>query len=260
MIKADKYQQKKQQKFLVSVWKNSRQLCKSRFRAETPKICVKFKKLEVAMAPKFDTTMVKVLKMTPLESAMFLRKKGYHPLILNEADAMESGNAAAKAGKLTPDADLHRRSNIGQAVQKDMLPLEETDCIYTRGVMIFRDDQKTNYKLCQPYKMDYITAAPLDHPERNSETKRLLRKKDAEFFREKMRELFHVAYLFGHDSIVLNDWGCGAAECPPKQTAQLFQEVIAEMSGCFRIVIFAVQNEKNNKYFQEILETAAAAV
>eukprot|EP01115_Flamella_aegyptia_P000120 TRINITY_DN1011_c0_g2_i1.p1 TRINITY_DN1011_c0_g2~~TRINITY_DN1011_c0_g2_i1.p1 ORF type:complete len:87 (+),score=6.68 TRINITY_DN1011_c0_g2_i1:156-416(+) len=62
---------------------------------------------------------------------------------------------------------------------------------------------------------------------------------------QKMKYMFDVALKHGHDSLVLSAFGCGAFQNPPNHIARLFQEVIQEYQGCFKMVSFAILDDHN---------------
>jgi len=69
----------------------------------------------------------------------------------------------------------------------------------------------------------------------------------AENTKQKMRIIFHIALLNGHDSIVLSAMGCGAFKNPPRHIALLFKEVMQEeaFSGKFKCLVFAIIDDGN---------------
>ena len=58
----------------------------------------------------------------------------------------------------------------------------------------------------------------------------------------KIRTIFRIALVNGHDSIVLGAFGCGAFRLPPEAVAEQFARALGEpeFAGRFRIVIFAI--------------------
>ena len=58
----------------------------------------------------------------------------------------------------------------------------------------------------------------------------------------KIRTIFRIALVNGHDSLVLGAFGCGAFRLPPEAVAEQFSRVLAEPEfECrFRAVVFAI--------------------
>lgn len=47
--------------------------------------------------------------------------------------------------------------------------------------------------------------------------------------KNKIRTIFRIGLIHGHDSLVLGALGCGAFRNPPRHVAQLFHEVMEEL-------------------------------
>lgn len=67
--------------------------------------------------------------------------------------------------------------------------------------------------------------------------------------KNKIRTIYRIGVLHGHDSLVLGAWGCGAFGNPPEQMAQLFMEVLNEdeFRGRYRDIRFAIIEDHNSK-------------
>jgi len=89
----------------------------------------------------------------------------------------------------------------------------------------------------------------------------------AEYTKQKIRIILHIALVNHHDSIVLSALGCGAYKNPPRHMAELFKEVLQEdlFRGKFKVMVFAIFDdfnahkehnpEGNFRPFLETLET-----
>ena len=66
--------------------------------------------------------------------------------------------------------------------------------------------------------------------------------RDVEITLEKMRTIFRIGMVKGHDSLVLSAFGCGAFANPPAHIAQLFHQVSEEdeFKNVFRMIDFAI--------------------
>jgi len=67
----------------------------------------------------------------------------------------------------------------------------------------------------------------------------------------KIRNIFSIALINGHDSIVLSAFGCGAFRNPPTHMATLFHQVLHEPSflNKFKHVTFAIFDDHNAFHF-----------
>lgn len=65
--------------------------------------------------------------------------------------------------------------------------------------------------------------------------------------KNKIRTIFRIAYENNQKALVVGALGCGAFRNPPKHTAELFREVMAEpeFSGAFKHICFAIKEDHN---------------
>ena len=127
--------------------------------------------------------------------------------------------------------------------------------IYSPGVTVFRDNQETTgFALREePFQTSIISVAALnfkpDHKTNNLE----YRADDGGFTSEgeqvmcdKIRTIYRIALLNGHDSLVLGAFGCGVFQLKPDLVAGLFKKVLDEDEfRCkFHTVAFALLEGK----------------
>ena len=126
--------------------------------------------------------------------------------------------------------------------------------IYSPGVTVFRDNQETGFALREePYQTSIISVAALnfkpDHKTNNME----YRADDGGFTPEgeqvmcdKIRTIYRITLLNGHDSLVLGAFGCGVFQLKPDLVAALFKQVLGEKEFCskFHTVAFALLEGK----------------
>lgn len=64
----------------------------------------------------------------------------------------------------------------------------------------------------------------------------------------KIRTIFRIGLLHGHDSLVLGAFGCGAFHNPPAEVARLFHEVMEEeeFKNKFKVIIFSIIEDHNS--------------
>ena len=66
--------------------------------------------------------------------------------------------------------------------------------------------------------------------------------------RNKIRTVFRIGLTYGHDSLVLGAFGCGAFKNPPAEIARLFHEVMEEpeFKDRFRLITFSIIEDHNS--------------
>ena len=125
------------------------------------------------------------------------------------------------------------------------------DALYTDWVMycpevpVFRDDD--GEVLVSPFRCAFVTApAPNVRgmgdralaPERQLEIRRALE--------TRIDRVLAVAFLHGHDKLVLGAWGCGAFGNDPELVAGLFHHALTvEWAGAFSEVVFAIYGDRH---------------
>lgn len=65
--------------------------------------------------------------------------------------------------------------------------------------------------------------------------------------KNKIRTIFRIGLVHGHDSLVLGALGCGAFRNPPRRVARLFHEVMdePEFKNRYRLIVFAILDDRN---------------
>jgi hypothetical protein len=134
--------------------------------------------------------------------------------------------------------------------------MEHLGGVYSSQVCFFRGTEQDGYPfLEQPFLLDCIAVAAYRKPRIVGGR---LEDKVARSTKQKIRRIFLIALEKGHDSLVLGALGCGAFQNPPKHIAELFEEVIHEFAGRFKMIIFAVIDDHNSssnyKIFQRHFE------
>lgn len=128
--------------------------------------------------------------------------------------------------------------------------------IYSPSVTVFRD-ASDNYRLMDnPYKVGIISVAALnfrdreDHPARDGQ----YRAADGGFtpegitiMQDKIRTIYRIALVNGHDSLVLGAFGCGAFRLRSDLVARIFRDILQdkEFAGRFKDVRFAILERGN---------------
>ena len=193
--------------------------------------------------------------------------EGLNPAILNLADAyhacgMYNSGANAQEESIcrasTLSLTLYQYYN-NQWAQKAGVPLREQSAypmhirfggIYS-PVTVFRDNGSTGFALREdPFQTAIISVAALNfkegHKHNNLEYRRAedggFTKEGDEIMRDKIRTIYRIALLNGHDSLVLGAMGCGVFKLKPELVSALFKETLEEkeFKGKFHTIVFAL--------------------
>ena len=95
--------------------------------------------------------------------------------------------------------------------------------------------------------MSFIAVAGINRPA--LESRERIEPELKEPIKNKIRTIFRIGLLHGHDSLVLGALGCGAFRNPPSHIAKLFHEVMEEpeFKNKYRILLFAILDDHNAK-------------
>lgn len=207
-------------------------------------------------------TIVKVENIDCLLASEKLLKEGYHPAVLNMASRRNPGGGV-QTGAGAQEENLFRRSNLfkslyqfapfadkyGLRSSKYQYPLDRNfGGIYTPDATVFRGTEQDGYPLLdEPYRMSFVSVAGINRPALES-PERIAPELIAPV-KNKIRTIFRIVLLHGHDSLVLGALGCGAFRNPPSHIARLFHEVMEEpeFKNKYRLLFFAILDDHNAK-------------
>lgn len=205
-------------------------------------------------------TIVKVENIDCLLVAEKLLAEGYHPAVVNIASRRNPGGGVL-TGAGAQEENLFRRSNLFQSLyqfapfadiyglrkSKYQYPLDRNfGGIYTPYATIFRGTEQDGYPLLyEPYRMSFIAVAGINRPALESPER--IASELVEAVKNKIRTIFRIGLLHGHDSLILGALGCGAFRNPPSHIARLFHEVMEEpeFKNKFRLLLFAILDDHN---------------
>lgn len=169
----------------------------------------------------------------------------YRTAILNFADAITPGGLVLVGGT-TQEENICRCSNLYEALTMGSCMTDYyrynakthgsvyTDrVIYSADVTVFRDDE--SYEMIIPKKMDVITCPAPSAFFKNDEAA-------LKVYKNRIRNIVNSAILNDADCLILGAWGCGAFCQDPKLISKAFVEVLNELSGGFKKVVFAFRN------------------
>ena len=126
---------------------------------------------------------------------------------------------------------------------------------YNPCITVFRSNETDGYQLYEQCDVFDISAIAVAAPVAHSDEERFLTSEGRlslaaiVSFQNKIRTIFRVALLHGHDSVVLGAFGCGSFRNPPRDVALIFKDILKEreFKHSFKKVIFAVINDHNGK-------------
>lgn len=228
-------------------------------------------RLTVPDAQKTNKTKIFVEDEDCLSSAKKWKDKGYHTAVLNMADRQNPGKGVYDGIK-RQETDLFCRTNLFMSLfqfapyanvygineRNEHYPLDQNHGgIYTPGATVFRGVEKYGYPLLdEPYKMAFISVAGMNRPKLNANG--MIVDHLVEGIKNKIRTIFNIGLLHGHDCLILGALGCGTLKNPPVHIAQLFREVIEnEYKNLFRVIVFAIPKDNglakdhNNEAFNQ---------
>lgn len=136
-------------------------------------------------------------------------------------------------------------------------PLHNDDCIYTPGVIVFKDDG--NY--CplpekQWFSVDVITCAAPDNRGGYKGSAEQLE----QILLQRIRRIMTIAVSNGAEVLVTGAWGCGVFANPPTIVANAFMMIAQEFRYHFKAIEFAVfcrqDDDENYQAFRQALTEA----
>ena len=205
-------------------------------------------------------TIVKVENIDCLSASKKLQEEGYHPAVLNMASRRNPGGGV-QTGAGAQEENLFRRSNLFQSLyqfapfadkyglrkSKYQYPLDRNfGGIYTPDATVFRGTEQDGYPLLdEAYRMSFITVAGINRPALESPER--IAPELVDPVKNKIRTIFRIGLLHGHDSLVLGALGCGAFRNPPSHIARLFHEVMQEpeFKNKYHLLFFAILDDHN---------------
>ena len=225
--------------------------------------------LPVVPAPEVqDGTRILVECNDCLVAAERLVKEGYNPVLLNFASAGHPGGGV-ETGARAQEETLCRRSTLTRSIysfdadyaKKYGYPLQTGDhypivsafsAVYSPSVTVFRKGIDCHL-MEHPFNVAVISCAALNlngkYSIRLTPEGRIPRAA-IDITRNKIRTVFRIGLKYGHDSLVLGAFGCGAFRNPPAEMARLFHEVIdePEFKNKYRLITFSIIEDHNSNH------------
>jgi uncharacterized protein (TIGR02452 family) len=192
---------------------------------------------------------VQVTNETTLGASFRLVESGLRPLALNFANGVHPGGGFL-GGARAQEEVLCRSSALYRTLVDDPMYEEHrkrprpdsTDwAIYSPDVPVFQKDDGT--ELDQPWLLSFITcAAPV--------ASRIGQPESGDLLQRRIQRVFSIAQAFGHSSLVLGAWGCGAFRNDTHGTAVDFRQALEnEFRGAFSDIVFAITDWSPERKF-----------
>jgi uncharacterized protein (TIGR02452 family) len=203
-------------------------------------------------APKLrpvSETRVQVANETTLQASRRLFKAGLQPLALNFANGIHPGGGFLNGARAQEEV-LCRSSALYLTLVGDPMyechagrpQPDSTDwAIYSPDVPVFRTDDGTVVE--QPWPLSFVTSAAPYAPAIGQPA-------SGDLLQKRIVRVLGVAAAYGHRSLVLGAWGCGAFKNDPHRTAKDFRQALKDdFAGLFSRVVFAVTDWSPERRF-----------
>lgn len=218
------------------------------------------REIEIISDVQHFNTEIQVENEDCLIVANKLQEEGYNVAVLNMASRQNPGGGVY-GGAGAQEENLFRRTNLFRSMfqfasyasqyglQKStyQYPLDRNfGGIYTPNAFVFRGTESEGYKLLDsPFYVSFVAVPGMNHPELDSDG--MIINNLIEPIKNKIRTIFRIGLIHGHDSLVLGALGCGAFRNPPRHVARLFHEVIdePEFKNKYRCIVFAILDDHN---------------
>lgn len=213
-----------------------------------------------------DGTSVVVERNDCLLAAGRLVKEGYNPLLLNFASAGHPGGGV-ETGARAQEETICRRSTLTRSIYTfdpkyaarygyelrdgDHYPIvDDFSAVYSPNVTVFREGLDC-LLMEEPFDIAVVSCAALNlngkYPIKLTPDGHMP-KEAVDITRNKIRTVFRIGLTYGHDSLVLGAFGCGAFKNPPAEIAKLFHEVMEEpeFKNKYRLITFSIVEDHNS--------------
>ena len=199
--------------------------------------------------PRFPETRIQVTNETTLGASRRFVDDGLRTLALNFANGVSPGGGF-RGGSRAQEEVLCRSSALHATLVDDPMYDEHarrprpdsTDwAIYSPDVPVFRLDDGT--PLERPWLLCFLTcAAPVASAIGEPEAGDLLQRR--------IQRVLAIARAYGHTTLVLGAWGCGAFGNDPKRTAESLRHALeGDFEGAFSDVTFAITDWSPERRF-----------
>ena len=257
----------KQHAFLISVFKDSMSLIDGDNQLQqsvadsiaSQQFIAEGTTIALPQPPYAEPAKVIVTKNRSFEAARHYAEQGFKTAVLNFASSTNPGGGVT-SGASAQEECLCRVSTLYPCLKDESMwdlfyaphrkarnPLHNDDIIYTKDVIVFKDD---DYQpLPKPFSVDVITCAAPTLREQSSNRYNPsdgdkapdITPEDLLALHEKRgRQILSAAAANGAQVIILGAFGCGAFRNDPAVVAQAYANILPEYLHYFRTIEFAV--------------------
>lgn len=194
-----------------------------------------------------------------LDAALILKQKDKTPLVLNMASYRCAGGGY-KYGCGAQEENLFRRSNLAKVLDPNLYPISMYDGIYNKNVIVIKSSEETGYQLLDNFQtLDFLAFPAYKCRFCNDfefffdeNGKQWLNHEIRKIIYKKLENIFRIAIIKNHKSIVLSAFGNGAYNNPPWSTAQILKQCIENnrFDTYFEYIVIAILEDFNSKKWQ----------
>jgi uncharacterized protein (TIGR02452 family) len=202
---------------------------------------------------KWPSTRVEIVNEDTLAGCQNLKEEGLNPAGLIFANQDYPGGGVDR-GCLAQEENVFRRSNCHRIMPEKFYRLDSKGGLYLPQVIVIKDK---NYELLpKTHTTAMIVSAAICDPKLD-EKGHYANVEDRELMEENIRQIFQVGYENGHDALVLGAYGLGAFNNSVEDIIAIFNQMISEYRGCFKVIRFSIINlgTKNFEHFENHLIT-----
>ena len=206
------------------------------------------------------STIVEVQNKDCLYVGVELKEQGFHPAVLNMASRRNPGGGVT-TGAGAQEETLFRRTNLFRSLyqfaayagqcgirsSRHQYPLDRNfGGVYTPNAIYFRESEEKGYALMDnPVCLSFISVAGMNRPDLKADG--MIADHLVGPIKNKIRTIFRIGLVHGHDALVLGALGCGAFRNPPRHVARLFHEVMdePEFKNKYSKIVYAILDDHN---------------
>ena len=214
-----------------------------------------------------EPTVISTINNDCLLVAADLVRQGYNPVLLNMASGGHPGGGVEN-GARAQEETICRRTTLAASIfmfsesaaakyglqhkSGPNYPMQRNfGAVYSPQVTVFRAGAETDYAILdEPFQIGVVSVAAIN---KNKFPEHFL--PDGTFSQSaitivlnRIRTIYRVGLLHGHDALIIGAWGCGAFHNDPYQMAKLFRQTLdePEFKDKYRTVVAAVIEDHNS--------------
>lgn len=183
---------------------------------------------------------VYVLKVNTVDISRELVMHNLKPVVINLVNEhFTGGNIDSLEGVY--DEDLNLRTNFTIiAKMNNNYPPKKNDVIFTKEVIVLRDDKLNVNQLNNCFKISIITCSTHRkyNLDKNDESKLAL--DEYINLKQKIETIMQTAHLGGNDAVIFRDFGCLEDGLPINDLVEIYNSTILKYGQLFKNIIFCI--------------------